>query len=109
MDTATITVSFEIGAYNHRRYSKPWGAIVTFDGPKPQYNFDAAAYLGDDTGGRVIVQCRVGDIVARGQRDNRNPKYTENNWCIVEDGGKTRTVDKAEAYDHWTARQRGQG
>jgi hypothetical protein len=102
-----IRVSFEFGGYNFRRYGKPWGAVVTFNGAKPQYDFGAGSYLGDDSGGRVVVICRPNDIVACGQRDFRKAQKTENDWYVVEADGTSRSVSRAEAYDLWCATQEG--
>jgi hypothetical protein len=100
-----LSVKFDFGPYNFRRYSKPWGAVVTFDGVKAQYDFSRGAYLGDDMGGKVVIACSPGDIVAKGQRDNRKPKHTDNTWYVVDDDGSTRAIDRAAAFEHWQNRQ----
>jgi hypothetical protein len=101
--STSITISFDIDPYNSRRYSKPWGATVTFDGARAKYNFSAGSYLGTDKGGRLIISCNHGDIIARGQKDNR--KYRPwNNWYVVQEDGSHRPVNQAEAYDHWVSK-----
>lgn len=100
-----ITVTFPVSPYNSRRYGKPWGAVITFDGAKPRYDFSAGSYLGDSGGGEIVIICRAGDIIARGQRDNRNPKYTENEWHVVSDDGSPQAVSQADAFRHWSGRQ----
>jgi hypothetical protein len=99
--STTITVSWNIDSYNSRRYSKPWGARIEFNETKPKYNFSFGQYLGDDTGGRIIISCNPGDIVAHGQKDNRKPKDSINRLYIVNADGSKMLTDQAGAYDHW--------
>jgi hypothetical protein len=101
----TLTVGFGFKSYNPRRYGRPWGAIVTFTGTSAQFDFSAGSFLGrPEEGGRVVIRCRPGDIVAKGQRD-KNAKNTENSWYVVQEGGETLAVTRAGAFDHWTERQ----
>lgn len=93
-------VSRDYAAYNGRRYSAPWGAVVTFNGTKPQYDFTKGSYLGDDSGGTVHIECAIGDIVAFGQRDGRGTK-TANDWFIVEEGFTLWQTPRNVAYRHW--------
>jgi hypothetical protein len=99
------TVSWEYSSYNPRRYSKPWGARVTFKGATPSYDFNVSTYLGDDNGGRLVIVCNPGDIVARGQRDTRQAKKTENIWYVINADGTATEVSRTAAYDHWQAAQ----
>lgn len=96
-----VQLSFEFGDYNPRRYSKPWGAVVRFEGAKPRYDFKAGAFLGDsDNGGTLYVDCHHGDIIAIGRKDNRGGN-TMNRWYIVQEDGSTTEVSQAEALEHW--------
>lgn len=103
MDTqATITIRIEYDCYNARRHSRPWGAIITFaDNGKPQYDFEAAWYDGSDRGGNVIITCKPGDIIATGQKDNRNPKYTRNNWYLVNPDHSLTPISGADALEQY--------
>ena len=100
-----MQVKIEYGSYNSRRYSRPWGAVITFAGAKPQYNFKAASYLGDDDGGNVVITCEPGDIVATGQKDGRQPRNTFNDWYIAGDNGALTEVTKTQAFDHLASKQ----
>lgn len=102
---ANITVR-NCGSYNSRRYSKPWAAIITFDGTgKAKYNFEAGTYLGNDEGGALIITAQPGDIIAAGQKDNRKPQNSDNNWYIVGDNNDLIGISKAEAFRHYKNRQ----
>ncbi|XID91023.1 hypothetical protein ACF3MZ_21225 [Paenibacillaceae bacterium WGS1546] len=101
-----MRVKIEYGSYNSRRYGKPWGAKVSFEGAKLSYDFAAGSFLGDDRGGNVYIDCEPGDVVAAGQKDNRNPRYTENKLYIVQKDGSLAEIDKVTALEHWEQRQK---
>ena len=92
-----VSASFD-GAYNDRRYGRPWGAKISFVGPKPAYDF-----CGRWDGGEVVLDANPGDIVAFGQKDHRNPRNTENNLYIVKDDGTLESVTEGEARNHYMA------
>jgi hypothetical protein len=97
-----MRVQFTIDKYNSRRYSKPWGAVVTFtDDARAVYDFNAGSYLGDDSGGTLYIKCAVGDIVARGQKDTRKGNNTSNNWYIVNTDFVYSSVTKNAAFEYW--------
>jgi hypothetical protein len=96
-----MNVKMNYGGYNSRRYMKPWGAKITFDGAKPVYDFRAGSYLGDDGGGIVVIVCEPGDIIATGQKDTRNIRNSKNVWYLVAEDGSTKETDKIAAYEHW--------
>jgi len=100
--SAKVRVSKTFGAYNWRRFSKPWIAIVTSwpVGDKPSLSF--GGYVGNDEGGEAEILARPGDIVRWGQRDNRGGR-TENEWGIVEPDGSIREVTQPEARKHYAA------
>jgi hypothetical protein len=106
MMNKNITVSWDVSEYNGRRYGRPWGARIKFNGVKAEYDFSHTAYHGDTSGGRVIIQCNSGDIVAFGQKDNYKKLRIRNSWYIVNSDGSTTEIDRAGAYDHWIASHR---
>lgn len=100
-----MRVEIEYGGYNSRRYGKPWGAVVKFEGAKMVYDFEAGTFLGDSVkGGKVYIECQPGDIIATGQRDHRGGN-TENNLYIVQEDGTMRKVDRVAALEHWESRK----
>jgi hypothetical protein len=102
-----MQISVRFGNYNPRRYSRPWGATVTFSGSKPVYDFGVANYLtdsSDTSAGELIITCQPGDVVAVGQKDTRQPKNTENTWYLVADDGNYNEITRADAYRHWLAK-----
>jgi len=99
-----MKVSFDYPAYNARRYGRPWGAVVKFEGVTPKYDFSVGNYLGNDRGGKVYIECEPGDIVATGQRDGRGGN-TENKLYVVQEDGTVQMVDKVAALEHWESRK----
>jgi len=81
--------------FNSRRFSRPWGAIVTFpDGIKPSY-----AFTGHWDGQAVIIEAEPGAVVAFGQRDYRGNKTTKTLFVVGSDGELTE-VTEAAAREH---------
>lgn len=100
MEPKEVTVSKEFGSYNARRYSKPWGAVVTFVNGKPKYDF-CGWYAGvhnpkKDSEGEVFVKALTGSIVAFGQKDFRGGN-TENQWYVVNADGTLTETSQQEA------------
>ena len=95
---ANITVH-KYGSYNSRRYGRPWAAIITFDGTgRANYNFGAGTYLGNDEGGELIITAQPGDIIAAGQKDNRKPQNSTNDWYLVGDTNELIGISRADAF-----------
>lgn len=83
------------GSYNSRRYSNPWGAVVTFrDGIKPCYDF-----TGHWDGEAVVISAEPGAVLAFGQRDNRG-NGTRKYLFVAEADGSLRDVTEAGARNH---------
>jgi hypothetical protein len=96
----THTIRRSFGSYNNRRYSRPWGAIVTLQNGKPTMDF-CGTYYGrhGEAGDVILTNIPTGAIVAFGQKDGRNPKHTENTWFFVNSDGSIAEIDRAAAYD----------
>lgn len=96
----TTKIELKTGSYNQRRYGKPWIARVNFS-HNPKGDFEWGNWIGNhNTGseGLLIIEANEGDIVAHGQKDFRNPKYTEVNYCQVRNGKLVTLASKVEAY-----------
>ena len=93
-----MDISKEFSPYNSRRYSRPWGAIITLNNDGWQYVFKGV-WLGDENegGDLVIHDVTENTIVAFGQKDNRKPKNSENEWYAVQADGSLLPVTKQEA------------
>jgi len=77
-------------AYNARRYSKPWIAVVNF-GRTPDGDFAWGAWVGDarnGTAGVLEIEAETGAIVATGQKDFRDPRSSAPDWYQVSAEGK---------------------
>ncbi len=93
-----MDISKSFYAYNWKRYSKPWGAVITIGDKGWEYDF-CGLWMGDAAeGGDVVIKnVEPGTIVAFGQKDNRNPRHTENDWFVVKEDGSLEGVGKREA------------
>lgn len=96
-----VNISVDTEPYNDRRYGKPWIATVTFEqGSKATFHWgDWIGRAGEP--GVLELQASVGDVVATGQKDFRNPRGTRCEYSIVEPDGSLTEVDKVDAYKHW--------
>lgn len=93
-----MRVTIEFGAYNPRRYGKPWMAKVTSwnVGRSPTLEFGATVGLTTE------IDAEPGALVRWGQKDYRGG-HSERAWGIVLSDGTVAnsTVEKCRA--HWLA------
>ena len=93
-----MKIEINTESYNERRYGKPYIAKIDFSEPKgiPTWG----AWVGQaGAGGLLILEnIQPGDIIMRGQRDNRNMKYSAPNFYIVQPEMSLESCTKAEAY-----------
>ena len=73
-------------AYNHRRYSRPWVALVV--DAKPDFSAEVGRYTAKsgDAGELVIVDPQVGQVFAYGQKDYKG-RHTEIAYCVYTEKG----------------------
>ena len=99
-----MQITIETSSYNHRRFSRPWIARVNFSStPKGEFSWGDWAgdhYNGGD--GVLSIYAEPGDIVAKGQKDNRQPRNSAPDFYEVMAGGELNYLgDKGEAYKHY--------
>ena len=79
----TNIVLKHFGSYNQRRYSAPWVCLMNEKG-EHDFNANVGTYTGNryngDGGDIVIFEPVEGAVYGCGQKDYRNPKYTEKNY-----------------------------
>jgi hypothetical protein len=90
-------ISIEYGAYNPRRYSRPWIARVTAWPVGGTPTMEWGSYVGDDHGGEVEIMATPGDIIRDGQRDGRGGNNTVSNWSVVMADYTLRIINQVEA------------
>lgn len=96
-NTTTTKIEINTGSYNDRRYGKPWIAKVTFD-DNGKAAFEWGTWVGrPGYSGTLVIHAAEGEIVAKGQKDNRNSRGTECDYYQVQ-GGQLVAMSKAEAY-----------
>ena len=101
-----MRISIKYHSYNHRRYGKPWIAIITAwpVGGRPEIRW--GRFLSDPGDeGEVEIDAQPGDIVRSGQKDYRGNK-TSNDWYIVDNNCELNYSDPQNARRHWDAKQK---
>lgn len=90
----------ETGSYNERRYGAPWIAAVTWDGSKADYDFSAGESTGKwGSAGIRRIACKPGDFIARGQKDLRSGRGSDNEIGQMQADGRMKWFGStAEAY-----------
>ena len=101
-----MEIIVETETYNARRYGKPWIACIDFSAnPKGEYEW--GMWTGDHYNGSegiLTLTAEINDIVARGQKDYRNSKYSAPKFFVVtSDGNLTKIGDRGKAYKHYLA------
>ena len=90
-------------SYNHRRMGKPWIALVDFSSPKGEFKF--GDWTGDQyNGGEGVlsIDATPGQIMAIGQKDNRQPKNSAPDFYLVAETGALSLIgDKGAAYRYY--------
>ena len=73
-------------AYNHRRYSRPWVALVT--DAKPDFSAEVGRYTAKsgEAGELVIIDPQVGQLFMYGQKDYRG-RNTAVAYCVYTEKG----------------------
>ena len=98
-----MKITIETSSYNQRRYGKPWIARLDFSTASGVFVF--GAWLGQaGEEGELSLEVAPGDVVAQGQKDNRNPKnsapkfsYIDAEGCRVSCGSKVAAVRAARS------------
>lgn len=94
-----MKVTIKTSSYNEKRYSKPYIGIVDF-------SYDAKGVVewgtwigkpGDE--GLLVIEAKAGDIIMKGQKDNRNSKYSETEYFQLKvNGSLSEPFSRLEAY-----------
>jgi len=100
-----MIITINTSSYNQRRMGKPWIAKVNFATPKGDFawgDWTGDHYNGGE--GVLSINANPGDIIARGQKDNRQPKNSAPDFYVVTPSGELDSLgDKGEAYKYYLA------
>ena len=100
-----MEITRDTNRYNQRREGRPWIAKVDFTTPKP--NFSWGDWTGDHyNGGEGVlsINANPGDIIATGQKDNRQPRNSAPHFWVVTEIGELEDIgDKGDAYKYYLA------
>ena len=100
-----MEITIETSSYNHRRMGKPWIAKVDFSNPKGDFSWGdwtGDHYNGGD--GVLSINANPGDIIATGQKDNRQSKNSAPEFFVVLANGDIDNIgDKGTAYKYYLA------
>jgi len=94
-----MLIKLETSPYNDRRHGRPWIAKVTgwVDG-KPQQSF--GCWVGKNgEAGVLTIDAQPGDIVRHGQKDNRRPQDSLDDWHVVDASGVLQPTTRVEAFE----------
>ena len=98
-----MNIRIETTQYNERRYGKPWIATVDFSNPKSEFSF--GDWTGDHRNGGngvLSIDANAGEILAQGQKDNRQPRNSAPTFFVVTPGGTLEDIgDKGTAYKYF--------
>jgi len=79
-----MEITKETGSYNQRRMGRPWIAKVDFTNSKGDFSW--GDWTGDQYNGGagvLSINAKPGDIIATGQKDNRQPKNSAPDFFVV--------------------------
>lgn len=107
-----MDIVVETKKYNHRRYGKPWIALVDFSA-STKGEFAWGQWTGDHYNGGegvLTISANPGDIIAKGQKDHRQPCNSAPTFYVVDadaDNGKgfVWIGDKGAAYKYYLERK----
>lgn len=89
----------DTSSYNDRRYSKPWIAKLSLSGNELKFNFGTWCGDAGSEGVLILDNVEIGDYIARGQKDFRQPRNSAPDYYKVIDAvGNTESATKPEAY-----------
>jgi hypothetical protein len=104
-----MKISIDTPSYNEKRYGRPYIAVIDFSNdPK------GAPVWGSWIGthgytGILQIDAACGDVLMRGQKDNRGNNGTPTYGFVEADTTVTWGLDKAEAYKKWDDFEQGVG
>lgn len=99
-DGAKVSMEITYGAYNFRRYRKPYAAVYGWTENGKAEPLIWGNVFGNDGGGEIELDAKIGSVVRFGQTDGRNPRKSESHWVIIKEGGP-REVTEVEARRHY--------
>ena len=99
-----MEITKETTMYNQRRYGKPWIAKVDFK-TSTKGDFAWGDWTGDHYNGGegvLTISAKAGEIIAEGQKDNRNPRNSAPSFYVVTPEGELDPLgDKGDAYKYY--------
>ena len=98
-----MRITEETRTYNQRRFSKPWIAIVDFSDPKGKFDFgDCSGNHYNGVEGVLSINANIGDIIATGQKDHRQPRNSAPKFFVVTSDSTLEDIgDKGAAYKYY--------
>lgn len=101
-------ITRQTGTYNQRRYGRPWIATVDFS-ENSRGEFVFGTWTGDHYNGgagTLTIEANAGDMVAIGQKDNRDARNSAPDFYVVTADARLKHVgDKGAAYKFFLDRK----
>lgn len=95
-----MKLSIETSVYNEKRYGKPYIAVVDFSESAAKPNIKWGEWIGTPGyAGILEIDAQPGDIIMRGQKDNRGNNSAPL-YYVVSDEGELQKIgyNRADAY-----------
>jgi hypothetical protein len=98
-------LEIKTGTYNEKRYGIPWIATINFEHTsRGSYGF--GTWVGTPGyAGLLQIKVKPGDIIARGQKDNRQPRNSTPSFYLINADGEideeTGAMSLGRAYEMW--------
>jgi len=90
--------------YNQRREGRPWiyKVVAWYGDSKPDVVWGTWISDGDGSAGELRIEANPGDLVREGQKDQRRPDKSRDQWYVVGADGQLRPIDsKVAALHYW--------
>lgn len=100
-----MQIEINTASYNHRRMGKPWIAKVDF-AASAKGDFAFGEWTGDHYNGSegvLTISANPGDIIAKGQKDHRQPRNSAPEFYVCGATGLDFLGDKGAAFKHFLA------
>ena len=95
-----MKITYATESYNERRMGPPWIAKVDFSTATAEFAFgDWAGDSRNGGAGTLVIEAEAGDLIAIGQKDNRQPRNSAPTFYVVDSVcGLEKIGDKGAAY-----------
>jgi len=100
-----MQIQIETPAYDAEALGKPSAAVVSFNTPAGEFDWQPwIGHPGEE--GVLQITAEPGDVIARCQKDNATHKAIPAFYRLTKGGELERLPSRASAWRHWTTNQK---